>query len=133
MKRYLFLDDKRTPQEAFYYMSNNIYLQADFEWVKNYDEFVAFIDKFYWETLTIPDFISFDHDLGLEHYRDAFSEEIPYDSYSEKSGFHCAKWLVNFCLDHNINYIRFAVHSMNVVGSKNIASLINQFNNLNNG
>lgn len=73
--------------------------------VRSYAEFVTYI-----KTHGLPDFISFDHDLGLQ-----------------ENGFDCAKWLVNYCLDNRKKMPDFAVHSQNPVGKKNIESLLNNF------
>lgn len=75
--------------------------------LRSYSEFVTYIID-----SGLPDFISFDHDLGLE--------EIVYD---------CAKWLVNYCLDNNYRLPQFGVHSQNPVGKENILSLLNNFKN----
>lgn len=73
--------------------------------VRSYAEFVTYI-----ETNALPDLISFDHDLGLN-----------------ESGFDCAKWLVNYCLDNNLRLPKFDVHSQNPVGKENILSLLQNF------
>lgn len=73
--------------------------------VRSYAEFVTYITN-----NGLPDFISFDHDLGLE-----------------ESGYDCAKWLVNHCLDHNFRLPKFDVHSQNPVGKQNILSLLQNF------
>ena len=70
----------------------------------------------YIETNGFPNFISFDHDLGLE-----------------ESGYDCAKWLVDYCLDHNLHLPEFEVHSQNPVGKENILALLNNFKNRNLG
>lgn len=73
----------------------NLYLDdlrstpENFERVYDYDEFVNFINK-----NGVPEFISFDHDLG-----------------EGKTGFDCAKFLVEFCLDNGVSEINFQVHS----------------------
>lgn len=90
----IYLDDLRPIPEGFVGL-------------RSYVEFVAYISQ-----NGLPDFISFDHDLGLE-----------------ESGFDCAKWLVAYCLDHDKNLPRFAVHSQNPVGKKNIESLLTNFLN----
>lgn len=74
--------------------------------VRTYTSFVAYITD-----NGLPDFISFDHDLGLQ-----------------ESGYDCAKWLVEFCLDHNLELPGFEVHSQNPVGKENIRSLLQNFN-----
>lgn len=73
--------------------------------VRSYTEFVNYITDH-----GLPDFISFDHDLGLE-----------------ESGYDCAKWLVNYCLDHNFQLPKYDAHSQNPVGKENILSLLQNF------
>ena len=63
--------------------------------------------------------ISFDHDLAdLQQY----SQESV-----EKTGYDCAKWLIEYCLDHSLNIPKFYCHSMNPVGKENIESLLKNF------
>lgn len=88
----LFLDDLRTVPNGFV-------------GVTSYKEFTDFILK-----NGLPDFISFDHDLGLE-----------------ESGYDCAKWLVEFCMDQKRILPDFSVHSQNPVGKENIESLLCNF------
>lgn len=108
--RKLFLDDTRNA--------------PDFTWdvVRSYSQFVAYI-KLY----GVPDVISFDHDLGIEHYdeyavgeslRLTTGEEpvINYDKFTEKTGYDCAKWLV----ENGLRPSEYRVHSMNPVGAQNI-------------
>ncbi len=71
-------------------------------WVKTYKEFVRFV-----ETNGPPDMVSFDHDLG-----------------GKKTGYDCAKWLVN----KGIKLKNFTVHSANPVGKENIIKLLEAFN-----
>ncbi|ROI10840.1 hypothetical protein EGI11_02445 [Chryseobacterium sp. H3056] len=82
---------------------------ADYERVYDYNGFVEFIIA-----NGIPEFISFDHDLG-----------------PGKTGYDCAKFLVEYCLDHNISKINYTVHSQNPVGKANIEGLLNNYNRLN--
>lgn len=94
----------------------NLYLDdlrstpENFERVYDYDEFVNFINK-----NGVPEFISFDHDLG-----------------EGKTGFDCAKFLVEFCLDNGVSDINFQVHSQNPVGKENIEKLLDNFNRVKN-
>lgn len=45
-------------------------------------------------------------------------------TFKEKTGYHCAKWLIYYCLDNNKKLPRIIlIHSMNNVGVKNIESL----------
>lgn len=105
MKTLLWLDDIRNPKISDWLMMwapDFAYAEGTVVWVKNFDEFVDWIEK-----NGLPDKISFDHDLG----------EV-------KSGFDCAKWLVEYCLDFKKNIPQFVVHSANPVGSLNIRQLL---------
>jgi hypothetical protein len=88
--------------------------------VKNYDEFVAYI-----KANGVPDLISFDHDLSIEHYplfENNPGMTIPYDSYREKTGLHCARYLI----ENQLPVKYWNVHSMNVTGSDNIRAEMRQ-------
>lgn len=125
MSYYLFLDDVRVPKDVKW-----VTLPA-VNWVivRNYDEFVKTITE-----KGLPFFISFDHDLGEEHYprtghggRIQLPKVIPYDTYKEKTGYHCAQWLVNHCHEHKKRLPVFIVHSLNSVGKENIYHLLWNF------
>lgn len=127
----LFLDDMRDVKDACYYVSNpKIYWEDGWDVVRNYNEFIKYIER-----NGLPDLISFDHDLADEHYNDLFSDknwvkddvnvELAYDEYKEKTGLECAKWLVDFCLDNNKKLPDYIVHSANPIGKKNIESFLN--------
>ena len=122
MKTYnLFLDDFRIPVDCSRYMSNpKLYNLNEWVIVRNYDEFVNFISK-----NGLPNIISFDHDLADEHYsNDMYAGNETYDknyeNFKEKTGYDCAKWLVNYCMDKDMDIPEFVVHSMNPAGGKNI-------------
>ena len=67
--------------------------------------------------------ISFDHDLGKKHYLNQ-GREIFYEDFDEPTGWHCARWLIEHCLDNNVNLPeQIYIHSMNIVGATNIKSL----------
>ncbi|AZB32132.1 cyclic-phosphate processing receiver domain-containing protein [Chryseobacterium balustinum] len=89
----------------------NLYLDdvracpKNFLLVTSYDEFVNFIRH-----RGFPNFISFDHDLGLG-----------------KTGYDCAKFLVEYCLEKQLDLPCFFVHSQNPVGKLNIESLLKNF------
>lgn len=86
----LFLDDVR---EA----------PIGFDVVRSFEEFTAYIEK-----NGVPDLISFDHDLGYN------------ESSSEKTGYDCAKWL----LDNGHTLKRWRIHSANPVGAERIRNLL---------
>jgi hypothetical protein len=80
----------------------------------------------------VPDVISFDHDLGDEHYAecentpgilDTAESEIEkhYSKFTEKTGYDCTKWLI----EHKHLPQTCIVHSMNPVGKKNIEFILN--------
>ena len=104
MKTLLWLDDIRDPKKSNWILIwATDFIDSNIVWVKNYDQFVSWIEK-----NGLPDKISFDHDLG-----------------EELTGYDCAKWLVNWCLDGSRKIPNFGVHSANPVGSVNIKYLLN--------
>lgn len=128
----LFLDDIRIPKDAIGLVPstmNQFYWENDWNVVRNYDEFCDYIQKY-----GSPDFVSFDHDLADAHYNDLFSDEnwskndtdivLKYDDYKEKTGYECAKWLVDYCLENGLQLPDYVVHSANPVGKKNIESYL---------
>ncbi len=98
MKKLLWLDDFRNPTD--YITGDN-----DISWVKNYDEFCAFINEH-----GLPDIICFDHDLG-----------------EEMTGYDCAKFLVDYCQKNNLDIPQYNIQSSNIVGKDNIRSLLNNW------
>ncbi len=101
----LFLDDIRTVEMVFKDKTDK-----DFVVVRNFDDFKkVIIEK------GLPDFISFDNDLGLDE-----NEEIAPDGYA------AAKWLVYDSGFDLINF-KFNVHSANPVASLQIQSLLDNY------
>jgi hypothetical protein len=117
----LFLDDCRTLEEAHNFTLNPIYKNWKWSIVRSYDEFVTFI-----ETNGLPEFISFDHDLADEHYApkefwdDKYNDWAAGQNFKEKTGLECAKWLVDYCMDNELDLPDYYIHSANPVGAKNI-------------
>ena len=128
MNNKLFLDDVRNPIDCILYIKDKIYAE---EWdiVRNYNEFINYITE-----NGTPDLISFDHDLADEHYSPTMYQgennynEL-YGQFKEKTGYDCAKWLVNYCQENSLPFPDFRVHSMNPVGKKNIEDYINSYIN----
>lgn len=54
--------------------------------------------------------ISFDHDLG-----------------EGKSGYDCAKFLVNWCIENGYEVPTYTIHSANPVGAENIKSVFETY------
>lgn len=130
----LFLDDYRNPLDCLKYMhtrigpENLIYSSKSWETVRHYPAFVEYIQK-----NGLPTVISFDHDLADGHYHENMQKGVlnyQGDSFNDdmnKTGYHCAKWLVDYCLDNNKPLPRCIVHSMNPVGTENITGLLESF------
>lgn len=115
----LFLDDERFPRQVSW-----VWLPThhDPDWVivRNYNDFVDCITK-----NGLPEFIAFDHDLALEHYKHVDASRPPqYDAYAEKTGYDAAKWLKRYCEAAARPIPPYVVHSMNPVGRENIKNLL---------
>ncbi len=98
----------------------------DVAWVKNYNEFVQYLT-----THPMPEAISFDHDLALEHYPTYAEEEErykagtpPYEQYQEKTGVDCIKWLKA----NNLIPQRWFVHSANDEGAGIMENMLLEMN-----
>lgn len=109
-----FLDDERMPSDVTWVPVPNT---PDCEIARSFDDFVNII-----ESNGMPVYVSFDHDLADEHYVAMLRGSTDYGE--EKTGYDCAKWLVDFCAEHEIPFPDFEVHSMNPIGSENIRQYI---------
>ena len=108
---YLFLDDERAPNGVPWVDLPDI-PRNDWVIVRNIEDFKRTIDQH-----GIPKFVSFDNDLKREHY-DNFLENNCADFEFEKfddTGFNCAQYLVEKCLEQNKEVPDFECHSMNTV------------------
>ena len=101
----LFLDDIRTPEMVY-----DKTLAKDFVVVRNYSDFVKYIKQ-----NGLPEFISFDNDLGLDE-----NGEIAPDGYS------AAKWLV-YESGLDLRELQFKVHSANPIAAEQIRGLLNNY------
>ena len=117
----LFLDDVRRPETTYTYMELPVFLEDDWIIVRNYYAFITLVEK-----KGIPDVVAFDHDLADVHYK---QQDFDYaDENLEKTGYHCAKWLIDYCMDNEKELPKkIIVHSMNPYGSKNIKSLFDTY------
>ena len=118
----LFLDDIRVPTDVTW---AEIPVDQHYTVVRNYKEFVDVI------TLRgLPKIVCYDHDLADSHYgHDLKNVALPHNSYNEKTGYDCAKWLIGYCFAKKIKHPPFIVHSLNPIGKKNIESHIINYNN----
>ena len=111
----LFLDDNRIPTDVTWVNLP----KCSWVVVKNYKSFRETI----WN-MGIPKFITYDHDLADCHYGHGLKgDEILYDSYDEKTGYECAKFLVNECnkLGEELNKTFF-------IFDKKVKSIVNREN-----
>lgn len=128
----LFLDDERNPRDVTWVAIPRV----QYEVVRNFDQFVRIVTSF-----GLPEFVTFDHDLADEHYRHMLTDNslnrhtafvddefgglnVTFDYGAEKTGFDCAKWLVDFCIDRGLKFPNYEVHSMNPVGAERIRQYI---------
>ena len=129
MKSNIYLDDIRTPVEDAWTI------------VRTYEEFVEAVQKLGLENI---DNISLDHDLGesaMSEYHTNVSPnyKLDYANIKEKTGYDCAKWLVDFYYskqdnrdratkkNEGIDFPQVYTHSANPIGSANIMGYINNF------
>jgi hypothetical protein len=121
----LFLDDFRSPIDAFQYTKDSDFLKLEWVIVRSHDEFVSYILERYKTDGSFPSIIAFDHDLADEHYDHLI--DFPYGDVKEKTGMHSAKWLVDFCIDNDKILPDYKVHSQNPQGADNIKGLLSNF------
>jgi hypothetical protein len=129
---YLFLDDVRFPYEVGNYIYpveiKPLYRLQEWVIVRNYDEFVKYITE-----NGLPYCISFDHDLGEDEAKELHSQgtskrQARKHKKTVKSGYDCAKWLIEYLLDNDMKAPYTLCHSLNPVGKENIVKLFENFN-----
>lgn len=100
----IFLDDERWPQDVTWVELPHTCTR----WlvVRNYREFKDNI-----KLRGMPEYSTFDHDLQ------DFNEDG-----TENTGYTCLKWLVAYCIDHDMMLPGCFFHSMNPIGVKNMKS-----------
>ncbi len=101
----LFLDDLRTIDMIY-----DKTMVGGFDVVRSYDAFVGYIEK-----NGLPEFISFDNDLGLDN-----------NGKVAKDGYTAVKWLV-YESGLDLRKLKFNVHSANPVASRQIRGLLNNY------
>lgn len=118
----LFLDDERKPSDVKWVVMP----LGPWDTVRNYKEFVDHISK-----NGLPPFVSFDHDLAVEHYRASmYNSDRHYNNYytdgtfKEMTGYQCAKWLIEYCIEKKQKFPSYQIHTMNPIGRENIQTII---------
>ena len=122
LKKLIWLDDIRSPfTNPEWLIFSPIDRPYEVIWVKNYNEFVNWITD-----NGLPDGICFDHDLSLVQIECGIALNIlPED---EKTGYDCANWLVNYCIDHDhLPIPKFSCQSANPPGKERILALLNNY------
>lgn len=125
----LWLDDYRNPFNvkvdwlAFSPIGRNVSVV----WVTSYKEFTNYITNH-----GLPDGICFDHDLSDEHYDVHNNTDLTLEEYyqtddREMTGYDCAKWLVEYCLDNDKDIPPYGIQSANPAGKENIDKLLKSF------
>jgi hypothetical protein len=115
-RRWLFLDDTRTPPE---------HMCKVFDTVRSHDEFVLWV-----ETYGIPHLVSFDHDLHPEHVSFFFDNggfrnppDPSDETFVNPTGYDSAKWLADRCVELDVYPKYVVVHSANPKGGDLIYDL----------
>lgn len=98
------VDDERDPKK---YLSAEEY--NDTLWMKNYDQFKNILGG----PAGFPKKVYFDHDLG--------------GGKKAKNGLDCAKLLVEYCMEHNLDLPEYASQSNNPAGKANIISYLDSY------
>jgi hypothetical protein len=125
-KNLLWLDDLRNPHEGKWIeeFAPDYLNSGSIIWVLNYEEFIEWIRK-----NGLPEMICFDHDLGEDVAIKLVSKGFNKKKAREvkklaKSGYDCAKWLVDYCIDHDLQIPDWNIQSANPVGKENINGLL---------
>ena len=128
MKTLLWLDDVRNPLKNDWLNFSPILKPFNCVWVKSYNEFID------WITANgLPDAICFDHDLHPEHYAPREIWEYQHkvhermNFFKEKSGYDCAKWLIDYCRNNNLPLPEYNVQTANPVGKQKIINALEGF------
>lgn len=116
MKKLLWLDDERNPYQDRWAECFPI-KDAEIHWVKSYKEFITWI-----MTNGLPDAVCFDHDLADISYNPEKGQSM--FVYHEKTGYDCAKWLADYCMENNVMIPLYNIQSANPVGKANIDSYL---------
>ena len=110
----VWIDDIRDPQESTWqnWIKKNFGTNDfDITWIKSYKEFVDFVDK-----NGLPSNVSLDHDLGDVE-----------DPNNEKTGYDCAKYIVDYCMDNDRDIPNYRIQSDNGPGRENIDKYLQNY------
>jgi len=131
----LWLDDLRDPTDNTWnnWIDSHGVNPTDYDitWVKNYDDFTGWV-----KINGLPDVVCFDHDLGQDVAIERYTTGGMTKRQAKKlkkletmSGYECAKWMVNYCMDNDLRLPDWYIQSANPVGKENIRSYLQSFVN----
>jgi hypothetical protein len=106
----LILDDERTVDNIVEYTDYEWYYSKQWEIVRTYDDFCKIINE-----KGLPNIVSFDHDIA------------DFKNGEERSGKTAAQFMIDYCIDNDLDFPEYLVHSANPRGADNIAGLIENF------
>ena len=102
----IFLDDERDPIDIKLLMGK--FFRTEWVVVRNYQDFVNTVD----ENIGNIDLVTFDHDIACV-----------IDGH-EKTGKDCADYLIYKCIENDVKFPNWFVHTQNIIGKQNIISSI---------
>lgn len=106
----LILDDERSTEMIVNCTNNEWYLSQQFIFARTYEEFCEIIDD-----MGLPNFISFDHDIA------------DFKNGEERTGKTAAQFVIDYCIDNDLDFPNYMVHSSNPRGAENIQRLVDDF------
>jgi len=118
----LFLDDNKNPKDIWSETKSPEYAVYNWVTVKDYESFIDIIKE-----QGLPTRVSFDHNLNEEHYSFDGKKKISYDVFEYKTGYDCAVWLIEYCIDYSETLPLCKVHCDKGKGKSNIESLLENF------
>lgn len=128
-KTLLWLDDYRNPTEDDWLAFSPIHDYDHVIWVKNYNEATEWVNK-----NGLPYAMCLDHDLGFNkqlEYRGmgkSKKESRRLSREYEKTGYDFAKFIIDYCIDRNLDLPYYNFQSANPIGKKNMEELFKNFN-----
>ena len=118
----LFLDNEKTPKEIWNISKSPEYAVYNWIIITDYDYFIQTINE-----KGLPIRIYLCHDLSEEHTNYKSNKYIPYESFTKKTGYDCILWLIEYCIDYELAFPKWKVHSEKSTGKKNIEDLLDNF------
>lgn len=133
----LWLDDERNPFERDWvknFAPEFVGKPSSIVWVVNFEEFTSWIGR-----NGLPHTIGFDHDLGIHRPNMSHEDILSYPMregatgywrepiIERMTGYDCAKWLVDYCLDKDLPLPHYFSQSSNPAGKENILGLLDNY------